>query len=58
MTLYKYEIKFKNGDRINFNSEVDIDFHSFKPDYLAFNDLFVNFSEVNYIKKEIVLVDV
>ena len=52
MDLYHYEIKFINGDKITFNTEADIDFHTLVPSYIAFNDMFINLNQINYISKK------
>ena len=52
MDLFHYEIKFTNGDKFAFNTEADIDFHTLKPSYIAFNDMFINLTQINYISKE------
>lgn len=49
----KYEIVFKNGTKIKFSSDADVDLRSLAMDRpLVFDDLLVNLSEVIIIKKD------
>ena len=53
--MYQYLFSFRNGENLTINSEIDINFHELKGGYIFFNDLFINMSQLNYIKKTIIL---
>lgn len=51
--LYNYKIGFKSGRIIKFSSEQNVDLHKIYPGFIAFDDLLVNLSEIEYIRKEV-----
>lgn len=52
MNSYNYEIAFKDNIRINFNSDADVDLNEITGGYMSFDDLFINLTNVLYIKKK------
>lgn len=49
--IYTYVFKFKNGEELTFNSEIDVDLHRLTVGYLAFDNLLIDLSEVLYLRK-------
>ena len=49
--IYTYVFKFKNGEELTFNSEIDVNLHRLTNGYLAFDDILIDLSEVLYLRK-------
>ena len=49
--IYTYVFKFKTGEVLNIKTEIDVDLHKLDGEYLAFDNLFIDLSEILYIKK-------
>lgn len=58
MRTYQYTISFKNGEIYKFNADVDIDFHKIIDANIALNDLYINMSQINYIRKTVIIPEV
>ena len=51
---YQYTFICIDGKSITFTSPTDIDFHKIQNTAIAFNDLYINLTNVICIKKEVV----
>ena len=51
---YKYTFTCVGGNTITFTTSTNIDFHKISNTAIAFNDLFINLSNVICINKEVV----
>lgn len=49
--IYTYVFKFKNGEELTFNSEIDVDLHRLIKGYIAFDNILIDLSEVLYLRK-------
>lgn len=49
--IYTYVFKFKNGEELTFNSEIDVNLHRLTKGFLAFDDILIDLSEVLYLRK-------
>lgn len=50
---YKYLFVFADGKTVTFEAMENIDFHKISNTAIAFNDIYINMSNVDFIKKEI-----
>lgn len=46
------EITFTNGSTLSFDYKGDIDFHSIGSGVICFDDMYINLSNVLYMRKE------